>query len=228
VAFTRPEELFYVSVVKGKGAAAKFFGYIANSGYFDAANNIYRRGEKTPPKKYDAHKKPIHNFIQTAPEPFDYRKLVCNAPLTNTTDTPRYFGDLVHQALSAIEIPDDAEKAVDKIAVIRKLDPSTAKALRNVLINIMQTENLRKLFELPGKLLREHPISDGKGNILRPDRCVIGDGLTHIIDFKTGASDSKHQKQLETYGAVFKNMGYRNIRYHLLYTDTLICETWNN
>ncbi|NVK66254.1 MAG: PD-(D/E)XK nuclease family protein, partial [Flavobacteriales bacterium] len=57
-----------------------------------------------------------------------------------------------------------------------------------------------------------------KDKTLRPDRVILKDNSTVIIDYKTGIPSAKDEKQVSEYAAVLQEMGYPNVEAHLFYT----------
>jgi len=58
------------------------------------------------------------------------------------------------------------------------------------------------------QILNEKAILTPKGETYRPDRIVISGNNALIIDFKTGAHEPAHQKQIEQYGNLLQTIGY--------------------
>ncbi|NBU04994.1 MAG: hypothetical protein EBT39_01385, partial [Sphingobacteriia bacterium] len=64
------------------------------------------------------------------------------------------------------------------------------------------------------------------GELLRPDRIVFNSNETIIIDYKTGKeNNSVYFKQLIKYQNALIEMGYKNIKKILVYTDNLTVVT---
>lgn len=65
-------------------------------------------------------------------------------------------------------------------------------------------------------------IATFSGEVLRPDRIILEENLTTIIDYKTGRENNKkYFKQLLKYRDAMINMGYNNIKSLLVYIDDL-------
>jgi ATP-dependent exoDNAse (exonuclease V) beta subunit len=85
--------------------------------------------------------------------------------------------------------------------------------------NLFQHTEIAKLLEAEGELLTEREILLPTGELLRPDRVVIKDNSTLVIDFKTGEKYSKNEQQLLQYQKVLQGMGYPAVKGYLLYLD---------
>ncbi len=63
-------------------------------------------------------------------------------------------------------------------------------------------------------------LSDGKADIIRPDRVVFGKDSTWVIDYKTGSQLPKHKEQVQRYIRALKDINYPNVRGTLIYLET--------
>jgi hypothetical protein len=55
------------------------------------------------------------------------------------------------------------------------------------------------------------------GTTFRPDRVIIRNGHTLVIDFKTGIEKEAHRNQIINYKNILAQMGYHNVQGLLLY-----------
>lgn len=85
--------------------------------------------------------------------------------------------------------------------------------------NLFHHTEIANLLEAEGELLTEREILLPTGELLRPDRVVIKDNSTLVIDFKTGEKYSKNEQQLLQYQKVLQGMGYPAVKGYLLYLD---------
>jgi RecB family exonuclease len=68
----------------------------------------------------------------------------------------------------------------------------------------------------------ETEIATFNGEVFRPDRIIIEENLTTIIDYKTGKQNNKkYFKQLTKYQESLTNMGYQSVKSFLVYVDDL-------
>jgi RecB family exonuclease len=69
-------------------------------------------------------------------------------------------------------------------------------------------------------VLNEAPIITDSGEVRRPDRIVIKPDHVMIIDYKTGKEhDATYKKQLTEYQKNIEKMGYRDVRWQIVYID---------
>ena len=55
------------------------------------------------------------------------------------------------------------------------------------------------------------------GHRERPDRVVLTDGATWVVDFKTGSPMEEHGQQVEAYCQAMRDMGYPEVSGYLVY-----------
>ena len=68
----------------------------------------------------------------------------------------------------------------------------------------------------------ERDIITENGERLRPDRLNFNGQLVSIIDYKTGAFDAKHERQINNYGETLTKMGFQVDKKILVYTNKAI------
>jgi len=76
---------------------------------------------------------------------------------------------------------------------------------------------LQACFDDKGEILIEQDLLIPEGVTLRPDRVHLSKEKAIIIDYKTGAPNSSHHSQIESYATAFKKMGKMHIECHIVY-----------
>ena len=84
--------------------------------------------------------------------------------------------------------------------------------------HILQMEEVNLFFSDFDELKNERGILLPSGETYQPDRVVVKEGVTYIVDYKTGDQQKSHFEQLENYKVLLAQMGYQNIKGYLLYT----------
>ena len=128
------------------------------------------------------------------------------------------YGNLIHDLLAQIETEKDIE-----IAVINFVEKGLIETLEKdiyiqELNTILSLENVKDWFSGNGKSINEKEIISKEGFVFRPDKIVLFQDKTIVIDFKTGNKDSKHLKQINKYGDLLEEMNYPKVEKFLLYT----------
>ena len=86
------------------------------------------------------------------------------------------------------------------------------------ILSVIKDKNFIRFFEGDiVEVLNEAEIILEDGKVLRPDRVVIRNENIDIVDFKTGAYDDKHKKQIEIYCKSFMNIYPNKKIYGYLY-----------
>lgn len=118
------------------------------------------------------------------------------------------YGKLVHRVLSEINTFEDTETALDYVlSVSEDFTPESREMVRNTLSELENMPGIRQFFN-GGKVVKEQDILTPEGESYRPDRIVMDDEVTWVIDFKTGLPSDKHQTQVKQYMELMKSMGY--------------------
>ena len=130
----------------------------------------------------------------------------------------RIRGNVLHDILSAVAVPDDIPGAV-KAAVMDGSLPAALQAETTALLeNRIESVAIRGWFAPDARLFREASIIDTDGREWRPDRVVLHpDGRVSIIDYKFGEPDAKYVKQVQRYVNLYRRMGYSDVRGYLWY-----------
>jgi ATP-dependent exoDNAse (exonuclease V) beta subunit len=78
-------------------------------------------------------------------------------------------------------------------------------------------------FEGKNKILNEQNIIQKEGKILKPDRVVLTeDKNAYLLDYKTGAINSKYKQQIQEYQDAIEDLGYKVLKKALVYIGTEI------
>jgi ATP-dependent exoDNAse (exonuclease V) beta subunit len=92
--------------------------------------------------------------------------------------------------------------------------------LKKILEEAFDNKLLVGLFE-SGKHLNERTLIFDSKTRLRPDKLIVSDQQTVVIDFKTGEKSDKHEKQVQGYMHVLGQIGMTNIKGYLYYSGGL-------
>ncbi len=139
-------------------------------------------------------------------------------------DEAKELGTEIHAALQKLVRFPETEAEIEKFVKGQPL--SLRNKLRSIFMQIINNESLRPYFFVDATdiVMNEAEIILDDGTTKRPDRIVVKDDHVMIIDYKTGKkNDSLYRKQLENYKNLLENMGYKNVRWDILYlkTDTV-------
>lgn len=133
------------------------------------------------------------------------------------TLSPRVYGKLIHKLLSEIEKPEDLTSLLDKYELKGYINQSDKALIEKTINELFQLPKIKEVLTKKGTVKKEAGILLPDGNVFRPDKIVITDNETLVIDYKTGEKESKHHKQLKNYMQLLIDMGYQNLKGYLVY-----------
>lgn len=125
----------------------------------------------------------------------------------------------MHYLLSKIETAADIETAVRHCAEQGLIATHDIAEFKAEISEIVASENIAPFFNPGQKILNETEILSQHGNVLRPDRLILKDDNTLIIDFKTGKHSDAYISQLDSYAAALEEMGYPACKKFLVYLN---------
>ncbi|MCC6699976.1 MAG: PD-(D/E)XK nuclease family protein, partial [Fluviicola sp.] len=113
---------------------------------------------------------------------------------------------------------DFEEAQKECLAGIRKglIEHELKEELLSLAQQAFENSDLIQLLQL-GNHLDERTIALDEKTRLRPDKIVVGENRTVVIDFKTGEENNKHHQQVNAYCFALQSMKYQNIEGYLYY-----------
>ncbi len=128
------------------------------------------------------------------------------------------FGNTIHEILSYINTKNDIDLALTKALESGIITSKQSAIVFKTLQEIVGHADLSYYFSSENKVLNEQTIIQHEGKISKPDRMVFGtNNEVFLLDYKTGAHQSKYQLQLENYQSAIEKMGYQVTKKALVY-----------
>ena len=127
------------------------------------------------------------------------------------------FGNIIHQILSYILTKNDLQSALTKSVDEGLIQQSQKSIFEDKIKQIIHHPELEAFFNPNYTVFTEHNIISPNEINLKPDRLVIHNSEAFLIDYKTGAPDDKHKKQLANYVRVIEKMNLKVTKKVLLY-----------
>lgn len=123
-------------------------------------------------------------------------------------------GNMLHDILAKINQPNQMQKAIATTAIddIEFYKEATQK--------VMSVFSEQKWFDEKWQQINERNILY-KDELLRADRILLSADECIIIDYKTGAKETAHTKQMQKYKEAYATIFNHKIYAYLLYTDTV-------
>jgi hypothetical protein len=126
-------------------------------------------------------------------------------------------GALVHSILASVKRAADVEAAIAAALNNGTISNTDIDLIKSMLTSVIGAPALSDMFSERAEIKTEPDILMPDGQFYRPDRVVVLDGVTHIIEFKTGRKNEHHIDQVTRYASALEAMGYERIRKLLVY-----------
>jgi ATP-dependent exoDNAse (exonuclease V) beta subunit len=130
------------------------------------------------------------------------------------------YGVLVHRILSSIEDVSEISRAVEEVFFEGLINEEEKASLEKEISEVLAIEEIRHFFSRDKdeyRVMSERELILPSGEMLRPDRVLLKDKHAIIIDFKTGKENKSHEKQVNQYADILKQMNYSPIEKYLVY-----------
>lgn len=229
VACTRPKQELYClapmpkpdkkGIVKLKDAATLLYQCVDAAGWEDAEQRVWSCGERLhyPPQ----------SVAKTEPLPFGYTavdignrvriKQLSSALFLRQgllSENRLNLGTVMHDVLCQIRQKQEQEQVLHRLLGSGKVNQAELEEVRRWLDRFWAIEGVEEWFKGAYKVLNEVTILQPNGKQLRPDRVMIApDGSAIVVDYKFGAKEPKHHKQVAEYMQLMSQMGYRTEGY---------------
>jgi hypothetical protein len=134
--------------------------------------------------------------------------------------TERMYGNIMHRIFSGIHSENDLELVM---ADMRKEGLISREEMKELELEIREKINRPEVkawfsSERQVQVHNEHPIFCSSGEVLRPDRVIVGEDIVTVIDFKFGELEKNaHRVQVQTYMEKLLEMRYANVEGYLWY-----------
>ena len=226
VAFTRPETALFIcgSLKKNQSPAKNWLlPYFENSKLFTKnSDQQFEYGTFSENSKTDKTE-PTKNYNLT------FLKQKMNKPElsyksgaewdVNDIDEKRNFGTLVHKVLSKLNSKTDLGNVLEELKIKGTVSNTQKNEIKTYIDSVFKDPHFLNYFIGNNTVLNEKEIVGHKGHKLIPDKIIIGDIKTLVVDFKTGQQTESHQKQVKNYITTLKDMGFNNVKGELYYTE---------
>lgn len=144
-------------------------------------------------------------------------------------------GQHLHAILGEMDVPDDLDTAIERIARTYSLSPEQTAEYRSVLADAFEKagDAVHRWFMPGGTVLKEQSIfipGMPDDTVLRPDRVILtDDNRAVIVDYKfTSSPLPRHREQVREYAAALKAMGYTDVDVYLWYPDLRLVDNIPN
>lgn len=230
VALTRAEEQLHIissykittkgEISTSKTLASYFINFLTHKVDFSLEQKEYVFGNSkrhSQPKLFTKNKAEIQSVIK-ALDFSSIRIAKKEALMWGTLQQDAIeFGNIIHQILSYINTKNDLQLALTKSLDEGLIQQSQRSIFDDKIKQIIHHPELEAFFNPNYTVFTEHNIISPNEINLKPDRLVIHNSEAFLIDYKTGAQDEKHKKQIENYVRVIEKMNLKVTKKVLLY-----------
>ena len=189
------------------------------------ANRLLQKPEKLAVQMVSAH--PTVTFRQSN------RSADFIAGLAEEETSHRMIdrGRLLHTLFASIKVLDDIDPAIDRLIAEGVIaEKETEEDIRHLVHKAFSLPEVQDWYSGKWRLFNECEIiwqENGKLKTRRPDRVMMHNGETLVVDFKFGKPNKKYNRQVQSYIDLLVRMGANpaSIKGYLWYVDEDLIET---
>jgi ATP-dependent exoDNAse (exonuclease V) beta subunit len=228
VALTRPKEQLYIISKKNTNKdgvendnffSGFFIGYLKSICVWDSESDNYEFGTAIKKSSKTEINSPNElRFLSSSRIDHNLSVLTKGGFLWDTEQKEAIEkGNLIHLILSKITSATDIDLAFQELEQEGVLNNKQVAALKPFVVEVVESSELKSYFKDGLQIFNERPILQKGGKMLIPDRIVLKGNSVSIIDYKTGASDVKHEQQVNRYADALLEMNYEVDKKLLVY-----------
>ncbi|PBJ11055.1 exodeoxyribonuclease V subunit beta [Flavobacterium sp. ACN6] len=235
VALTRAEEQLYVisQSLKAKNdgeypnnMASFFIKFLINEGVYDEEKLNYEFGDKMRLSKNTKTVDLVKSIpiVKEVLNPKSIKIAQREALMWGTHQQEAIsYGNIVHEILAFVKDKSDIDLAVTKALENGLITYDQVDMVLQTLREIVNHPELALCFDGNHTVLNEQTIVQKEGRILKPDRVVFLESKeAFLLDYKTGAVNSKYQQQIQEYQDAIEDLGYKVLKKALVYIGSEI------
>jgi len=131
-------------------------------------------------------------------------------------------GNIMHALFAAIRTPGDIDKAVERLVSEGLILPEEKDAYKNKIHSYIRNPQVKDWFSGKYTVYPEFSIIVKEKDTIttkRPDRVLLSDDATIIIDYKFGEPHRSHETQMQEYLKLLQTMNYPNVEGFIWYVE---------
>jgi len=129
------------------------------------------------------------------------------------------YGKMVHRLFARINTADELDDVIASFVLQGMIDEKASNKLKKSIEDLINDPLLAPCFAKGARHYSEKEILLPNGNTYRPDRVVLFENETLLIDYKTGGREESHDNQILHYASLLDEMGYDNVKCRLVYVN---------
>ncbi|MGQ8335038.1 UvrD-helicase domain-containing protein [Sunxiuqinia sp. A32] len=131
------------------------------------------------------------------------------------------LGKIIHEVLAKIRNTEELPFAVKELILQGVVSEKQGEEIRNQLETMIKDPAINHWFDGSFEVVNERSILTGQKGIKRPDRIMIGESETIVVDYKSGDTElEKYTYQLRSYIRALKACGFKNVSGCIWYTKS--------
>jgi hypothetical protein len=131
-------------------------------------------------------------------------------------------GNIMHALFAAIHTPDDIDKAVERFVSDGLILLEEKDDYKDKIRSYIRNPQVEDWFSGKYTVYPEFSIivrENGTVTTKRPDRALLSDNSTLVIDYKFGEPHIAHERQMREYLTLLQSMNYPNVEGYLWYVE---------
>jgi ATP-dependent exoDNAse (exonuclease V) beta subunit len=143
-------------------------------------------------------------------------------PEMSTKEKYVAYGNIMHSLFARIRTKDDIERAVESLITEGLILAPDKETYIEKIHSAITKAGVEDWFSDKYKIYSEFSIlveENGEVTTKRPDRAIISDDETIIVDYKFGEPHAAHRRQLQQYVDLLKTMDYPDVKGYLWYVE---------
>ena len=129
----------------------------------------------------------------------------------------RQKGVVLHDILASVNVPEDLPQSVARAVDEGLLPAGEADNVTSMLSGALASVAGRHWFDSGNTVFNELSIINTDGSVERPDRVVVREGETIVVDYKFGEERKYYAWQVRRYMKLLRQMGYPRVKGYLWY-----------
>ncbi len=131
------------------------------------------------------------------------------------------YGTFMHKILSKIHTIEDVEYAIRGMQFDGLITTIEGEKLEKRILEVITHPEISNWFSGVWRIKTEAAILTNEGKIRIPDRILLKEDKTLVVDFKFATESDEHIDQVNEYISLLEKMNYKNVEGYLCYCNKL-------
>lgn len=131
------------------------------------------------------------------------------------------FGIQFHLVMSLVNDKQDIIPTLQKLISTGEVSRDFKEKIEKKAFDLFEDKMFHSLFENAHQIINEQNIIISSDEVVRPDKIILKENETIVIDFKTGKEKALDMKQMTMYIKHLQEAGYPNVKGYLCYIENL-------